>query len=404
MKRGVHMRNYRNYIEETYRQVQLQEGPQVIEQFLLHCYFQPGLPGKELARKVMLPVPVATAIKKELIKAGALQARNGLACTEDGLAYVENGLGFGGLDRTLYSKLMQDESAWKNELADVYNELESILSERPQVNVQLDQAKCTAETSMRRALLCLRNHALVGKKVLCVGDDDLVSVSLALLLKRLFPGKAGGAGKIEVVDIDERFLQYIRDVAQQRNLAIQCHHADLREPLPARLHRQFDCFFTDPPYTLQGMSLFLSRGISGLQPRKGLPVFLSFAHKSPDFTLQMQQQFVQAGLSVREVLSHFNEYEGAQLLGGKGQMIVLVTTEQTAPIVKEAYRKPLYTGEEVRSQRLYRCKRCAQVAKVGANERVKTIEALKSKGCPRCRQTRFELISRCSVDRHADHD
>ncbi|TGU57056.1 hypothetical protein EN829_069000 [Mesorhizobium sp. M00.F.Ca.ET.186.01.1.1] len=85
-------------------------------------------------------------------------------------------------------------------------------------------------------------------------------------------------------------------------------------------------------------------------------------------------------------------------------MIVLVTTEQTTPIVKDAYRKPLYTGEEVRSQRLYRCKRCAQAVKVGANERVKTIEALKSKGCPRCRQTRFELISRCSVARHADHD
>lgn len=164
---------------------------------------------------------------------------------------------------------------------------------------------------MRRAILCLRNHALVGKKILCVGDDDLVSVSLALLLKRLFPGKEVASGRIEVVDIDERFLQFITGVAKQHALPIRCHRADLRQPLPKKLQRQYDCFFTDPPYTLQGMSLFLSRGISGLQKRKGLPIFLSFDHKSPDFALRMQQQFVQAGVSVREVISHFNEYEGA---------------------------------------------------------------------------------------------
>ncbi|MGZ0052314.1 bis-aminopropyl spermidine synthase family protein [Brevibacillus gelatini] len=383
-----------NYIDETYQNVQLQEGPGVIEQFLVHCYFQPGMPTKELARKLMLPVPVATAIKKELIRAGALQATNGLTCTEDGRAYTENVLGFSGLDRKLFDRLMQDEAAWKNELSELYQELQQIMSRRPQVNVQLDQAKCTAETSLRRAILCLRSHALIGKNILCVGDDDLVSVSLALLLKRLFPGKKAVSGRIEVVDIDERFLQVITDVAKQYALPIRCHRADLRKPLPKELHQQYDCFFTDPPYTLQGMSLFLSRGISGLKKRKGLPIFLSFAHKSPDFTLRMQQQFVQAGVTVREVISHFNEYEGAQMLGGKGQMIVLATTEQTTPIVEHAFTKPLYTGEEVRSQRLYRCKKCAQVSKVGATEKIATIEGLKRKGCPRCRHTRFELLAR----------
>ncbi|MED1824933.1 bis-aminopropyl spermidine synthase family protein [Brevibacillus agri] len=384
----------RNYIEEIYQNVQLQEGPTAIEQFLVHCYFQPGMPTKELVRKLMLPVPVATAIKKELIRAGALQATNGLACTEDGRAYTENVLGFGGLDRKLFDRLMQDEAAWKIELPELSQELRQILSRRPQANVQLDQAKCTAETSLRRAILCLRNHALVGKKILCVGDDDLVSVSLALLLKRLFPGKEVASGRIEVVDIDERFLQFITEVAKQHALPIRCHRADLRQPLPKKLHRQYDCFFTDPPYTLQGMSLFLSRGISGLQKRKGLPIFLSFAHKSPDFALRMQQQFVQAGVSVREVISHFNEYEGAQMLDGKGQMIVLATTEQTAPIVEHAFTEPLYTGEEARSQRLYRCQKCAHVSKVGAREQVATIEVLKSKGCPRCRHARFALIAR----------
>ncbi|MFS0558206.1 bis-aminopropyl spermidine synthase family protein [Brevibacillus sp. 179-C9.3 HS] len=384
----------KNYIEDIYKQVRLQEGQRVIEQFLIACYFHPGLPTKELARKVLLPVPVATAIKKELIKAGVLLQNSGVRCTAEGEAFIEQKLGFGGLDRELYEKLMRDDDTWKTELADLQEEMKTIFARRPQVDVQLDQSKCTVETSLRRAVLCLRHQSLVGKKILCVGDDDLVSISLGLLLKRLFPAGQQRPERIDVVDIDERFLQYITDVSRQKALSVACHQADLRQPLPKKLQGGYDCFFTDPPYTLQGMALFLSRGISGLQRQKGLSIFLSFAHKSPDFTLNMQREFVQAGLTVREVLSHFNEYEAAQMLGNKGQMIVLTTTELTAPTIKRAYLEPLYTGEEAPSKREYQCKRCKRSIQVGAQAQIVTIEQLKKQGCPRCKHQSFELMSR----------
>ena len=63
--------------------------------------------------------------------------------------------------------------------------------------------------------------------------------------------------------------------------------------------------FTDPPYTLQGLTLFLSRGISALKHEKGCPIFLSFAHKSPDFTWSMRREFVRMGLSVKQVFASF---------------------------------------------------------------------------------------------------
>ncbi|MBH0330225.1 hypothetical protein ABH14_10540 [Brevibacillus brevis] len=384
----------KNYIEDTYKQVRLQEGQQVIEQFLLACYFHPDLPTKELARKVLLPIPVATAIKKELIKAGAIQQGSGVRCTAEGEAFIEQKLGYRGLDRELYEKLMRDDEAWKTELADLQAEMEMIFAGRPQVDVQIDQSKCTVETSLRRAILCLRYQSLVGKKILCVGDDDLVSISLGLLLKRLFPGNQQRPEQIDVVDIDERFLQYITDVSKQKALTVACHQADLRQPLPKKLQGGYDCFFTDPPYTLQGMALFLSRGISGLQKQKGLSIFLSFAHKSPDFTLNMQREFVLAGLTVREVLSHFNEYEAAQMIGNKGQMIVLTTTELTTPTIKHPFLESLYTGEETPSKREYQCKRCKRSIQVGAQAKIVTIEQLKKRGCPRCKHQSFELLSR----------
>lgn len=387
----------KKYIEETYKRVELQEGQRVIEQFLIQCYLNPDISTKELARKVLLPLPVATAIKKELIKAGALEQGSGVRCSTNGREYVEQSLGYAGLDHVLFQKLISEDDAWRTELVDVRTSMEKIFSSRPQVDVQLDQSKSTVETSLRRALLCLRDQALLGKRILCVGDDDLVSVALGLLLRRLYPAAEKQAAMIDVVDIDQRFLGYIESIAAEQKLPIACHQADLRQPLPKRLHGKYDCFFTDPPYTLSGMSLFLSRGISGLQKQKGLSIYLSFAHKSPDFTLAMQREFVRAGLTVREVISHFNEYEGAQMIGNRGQMIVLTTTEMTTPSIPQAFHDALYTGEEKQTLRTYRCKRCDEAIRVGMKGAFKTIEELKKRGCPRCKNGTFRLISRKRV-------
>lgn len=384
----------RNYIETASKNIRLQEGSRVIEQLLMECYLKPGISTKELARKLLLPVPVAAAIKNELIKAGVLEQDRGVRCTQEGMAYIEDECGYGGLNRSLYDKLMSEEVDVELELADSLLVLEDLFQFRPQVDVQIDQSKCTAETSLRRAILCLRDHSLIGKRILCVGDDDLVSVSLGFLLKKLFPNIKQPKAKIDIVDIDKRFLSYISDIADRENLSIQCHNLDLRQPVPEELHRQFDCFFTDPPYTLQGMSLFISRGISGLKKDKGLPIFLSFAHKSPDFMLAMQREFVRMGLTVKEVIPHFNKYEGAEMIGNRSQMIILKTTEQTAPDITDSFKDALYTGEVKRTLRTYRCKQCNEHVFVGFQSQFPTIEELKNQGCPCCNNDTFDLFEK----------
>ncbi|WP_200411796.1 bis-aminopropyl spermidine synthase family protein [Virgibacillus salexigens] len=384
----------KNYIEQVNANVRLQEGPRVIEQLLIECFIKPGISTKELARKVLLPVPVATAIKKELIKAGALMQDRGVRCTYKGLSYIENELGYGGLDKALYQRLMISETDWKIELEDILSLLTKLFQLRPQVNVQIDQSKCTPETSLRRAILCLRQHALIGKKILCVGDDDLVSVSLGLLLNRLFPKKGNKKTMITVIDNDDRFLKYIRDIKEREGLFINDLHLDLRQSLPEYFYEQYDCFFTDPPYTLEGMSLFLSRGISAMKKEKGMPIFLSFAHKSPEFMLALQYELIHMSLSIKEIIVHFNEYEGAQMIGNKGQMIVLQTTESTKPNITDRFEDELYTGEVRQTIRTYHCKSCNKSILVGTQGDFPTIEALKNQGCPDCNQNNFCLIKK----------
>ncbi|MGG3886954.1 bis-aminopropyl spermidine synthase family protein [Brevibacillus panacihumi] len=387
----------KHYVEEVGARVKVDEGIQVIEKLLLACYFHPGISTKELARRTFLPIPVAAAIKKELIREGALEQKNGVHCTKEANRWVERRCGYRGINRALYLKLMEadmNEAVHLPEMKVILERLEEEFARRPQVNVQLDQSKCTTETSLRRAILCLKHHSLVGKKILCVGDDDLVSVSLGMLLQQLFPGIEVPQAQIDVVELDERFIRHIHEIADRAQLPIRCFPWDLRNPLPSEWHAQYDCFFTDPPYTLQGMSLFVSRGITALKQKKGLPVFLSFAHKSPDFMLAMNREFVRMGLTVHAAHQHFNQYEGAEMIANRSQMIVLETTAVTDAQVKDAFSDALYTGEVKRTLRTYRCMQCGQGVFVGLQGEVATIEELKNQGCPGCKNDTFLMVEK----------
>ncbi|MGG4220600.1 bis-aminopropyl spermidine synthase family protein [Paenibacillus jamilae] len=395
----------KSFIEQAKKHIELQEGTPIIEQLLIECYMNPGISTKELARRTLLPTPVAAAIKRELIKAGALLQDRGVRCTPEGVAEIEREWGYHGLNSSLYQKLLQD-TVWTEGLEEVLAVLEKLFLLRPAANVRIDQSKCTPETSLRRAVLSLKQSALIGKKIVCIGDDDLVSVSIGLLLNRLFPAGDHSVTKVDVLDIDERFLQYIDAISTKYDLPIRCHQVDLREPLPQELREQYDCFFTDPPYTLQGMVLFLSRGIQALKCERGLPVFLSFAHKSPAFTLAMQRELVRMGLIVSASFPRFNSYEAAEMIANRSQMFVLRTTDYSQPVYADRFTDALYTGEVNLTIRTYCCKQCAGAQQVGATEDFSTIEQLKKDGCPHCGHDTFELIEKTMLmhkEKYNDH-
>jgi predicted methyltransferase len=385
-----------NYIENVYANVKIDEGPQAIENLLLEIFFHEGISSKELARKTLLPVPLVAAIKREFIKAGLVVQDRGVRLSNEGLNYIENQLGYKGLNKIMYNKLVDDEWNLDEDFKEEKIKLNKLFNERPQVDVTVDQSKCTVETSIKRAILCLKYHCLIGKEILCVGDDDLVSISIGFLIKKLFSDVKMSNTHICIFDVDKRFLKYIEDIAQSENFPILCLNLDMRLPLDEKYKKKFDCFFTDPPYTIQGMNLFLSRGISSLKNRMGLPIFLSFAHKSPDFTMEMQKEFINMGLVAAEIMPRFNKYEGAEIIGNSSQMIVLKTTGQTRPCIETFFNDAIYTGELKKTIRVYRCKKCGLGIKVGFKEEYKTIEELKNKKCPKCNENIFEMESKAN--------
>lgn len=382
-----------NPLDTIKQRVRLEEGRPVLEKMLIDILLQPGISTKTLARANFLPVPVVAAIKKELKKSGLASKRYGISLTAEGRQWLDSECGFAGIDTDAYARLLGGSLDVDAEFPEEVALLESLFAERPRVDVTLDQSKCTPQTSLRRALLGLRNHALIGKRILCVGDDDLVSVALGLLATRLY-GPHEPRSRMHVLDIDERFLDYIAAIAARHGLPIRCQRADIRAPLPADARHRFDAVFTDPPYTLAGARLFVSRGIEALKPEEGLPIFLSFAHKPPEFELQMQRDLLRMGLVMSEILPAFNQYEGAEMIGNIGQMTVLRTTRHAAPVLVGAFDDPLYTGEVKPTTRIYACKGCRALIEVGAQAEYITIEALKDAGCPECGTSTFELKER----------
>lgn len=380
-----------DYIDEVRERVNLKEGRSVLIKILSIIYLEGAISTKEVARKSILPIPVVTAIKKEFINLKILEQNKGIQLTAIGKSYVENECGFLGLDTPLYKFLLNEEDCRLKLIKELSSEYANIYDNRPQVDVTIDQAKGTAETAFKRALLCLEKQSLIGKRILCVGDDDLISVAIGLLLKKLYSDTKVIKYKICVFDIDDRYVKYINLLAKEYEIPVECFKVNLKDPLPISFANSFDCFFTDPPYTNDGMSLFLSRGISALKKERGLNIFLSYGQKPIQETLHLEQTILMHGVVISDIYKSFNRYEGASLLGNVSQMIILETTDDMKMLIPdtEKYMNKIYTGELRGNVSIYECKNCKNTFVLGRNSKFQTIEQLKKNGCPNCQQNTF---------------
>jgi len=117
------------------------------------------------------------------------------------------------------------------------------------------QCPVLPETALRRAMLVGDAERVGKKKVLCIGDDDFLSVGLTAL-----------GHEVTVFDIDEHLLKFIKDVGSSMDLAIETVERDLRDPLDAHDDAEFDVFLTDPMSNRDCFELFLSRGLALLRP------------------------------------------------------------------------------------------------------------------------------------------
>jgi predicted methyltransferase len=131
---------------------------------------------------------------------------------------------------------------------------------RPRTTTLYDQGYMTLNSVFRRVSLIARMGDSRGRRIAVLGDDDLVSIALALTTD---------PEHITVLEIDERLVTFINETSTRLGLPVTAEACDLRDPLPAGYRGRFDTFVTDPSETMAGLKMFSSRGLYVLRRGEG---------------------------------------------------------------------------------------------------------------------------------------
>jgi predicted methyltransferase len=295
---------------------------------------------RRLSRTVGLPVPIVASVCGELRKRGVVAEERPSRLSMLGRELFASGalrLGSAACPRCGGRSLVADE------LGPALRDVVRAARAAPPPRLELDQCHCTPDTKLRRVLAVHAADALVGRRVLLLGDDDLISVAIAHVVAHF--GSSQTLAGLTVVDVDPAIVAFVRVELAAASFPASCLQHDLREPLSPELQATFDTVVTDPPYTIAAARLFLSRAVEALA-RPGGDVFLSFGSRRPGAAFELQRAIVESGLLIRRLIPDFNEYVGAGVLGGSSHLYHLESTRTSRPLFRGRFDRPLYTSEE----------------------------------------------------------
>ncbi|MHA1668759.1 MAG: bis-aminopropyl spermidine synthase family protein [Candidatus Heimdallarchaeaceae archaeon] len=370
--------------------VNLIEGKEGLLRVLSIIERTPKITTQSLSRKTGLPVPICVAIKNEFIKAGLCKRdEKGIQITENGKKIVIS-----------INPVNEDFSCENCEglgLVFSYEKREKLLEQLQQFcemrgvpDTIIDQSYATPETILARVLYMAHKFDLMYNNYAFVGDSDLTSIALALVLDN--------ENKISVFDIDEKIGKILSVANQKLGLNIEFVKHDLKHPIPEQYLEKYDCIITDPPYTVNGCKLFLSRGVSLLNNVTPGVIYLSFSNKTPKELQQIQKSALNMGCIFSDILLNFNTYIGAQKIGGVSNLYRLLAFPPLKPEIKGNFTELIYTGQSNIKIRTYRCITCKTEVSVGYKHKYQTIEQLKNEGCPQCFHKKFKKISEKSIE------
>ncbi|MCS7172170.1 MAG: bis-aminopropyl spermidine synthase family protein [Armatimonadetes bacterium] len=185
---------------------------------------------------------------------------------------------------------------------EVTERFRAIARHRPPALQAFDQGYVTEETTLARVAFALDRGDVQGKEIFVLGDDDLVSIALALTHQ---------PRRVVAVDVDERIVGFIREVARQEDLGmVEAHVYDVRSPLPEAWRARFDTFFTDPTESLRGFRTFLERGVAALHGAGAAGYFgLTHGESSLEKWARIQRILLDLGAVITDIRDGFNAYD-----------------------------------------------------------------------------------------------
>lgn len=208
-----------------------------------------------------------------------------------------------------------------------------IINLRHQPKRIFDQFGVTEETLAARANILAERGFLTDSKILFLGDYDLTALACLPRAKNT---------EIWVLDVDPDVLAIVK---REGRGAITTIIHDLSQPLPRRVVSSFDVVFTDPPYTPEGVALFLSRSLEALTRGERARVFFSYGSLDPVRAAAVQERILAHGVVIEELRPKFNEYLAAKTVGNSSDLYLLRPTAKARSLVRGKYGGKIYTYE-----------------------------------------------------------
>ncbi|MFX1374755.1 MAG: adenosylmethionine decarboxylase [Promethearchaeota archaeon] len=324
---------------------QLAESVEGVRSILLYMYRFPSLKNKIISQKTGIAIPTLAAVRNELVKSGILEKRNFLG--KKGRDWVKKNL----MLKFEYDPVPGSFDSIVQELPKEFlylNDIKSYLDNRPVPEFALDQSHADFSTVIKKTLFLLKKGDIEGRSIIFLGDDDLIS--LAVGLTKL-------AKNIMVLDIDKRVIDYLSNSVEELSIEkfnVMSH--DLRQPCPKRMINKYDVVIMDPPYTYEGLRLFLKRAgqvlkssikIDGMETQIiGKKCLLSFGNKPPDEMQKLQFSILDHGFIINEMIPDFNHYKGASIIGKFSHLYYLQSVFNPSSRYNISLMKgPIYTSE-----------------------------------------------------------
>jgi predicted methyltransferase len=182
---------------------------------------------------------------------------------------------------------------------DLAEKFKEIVKERPQPTLEYFQGYMVAEDVLARVALMHHYGDLCGKNIVLIGDDDLLSVALALTQL---------PSRITVLDIDRRIGEFISRVNSIYGFNIEYIEYDVANPLPKTLAGRFDVFTSEPLETLSGLKAFLIRGITCLKEGSVGYFGLTLHEASLRKWLETQRLLSKMNCVITDIIQGFSSY------------------------------------------------------------------------------------------------
>ncbi len=241
----------------------------------------------------------------DFVKALNRLQERGLLTVEDGrLRLTEKGLkalpeAYSGFESDVCRVCRGKRIVFGGRFNQVLEEYRRIVRDRPKPKVDYFQGYMNERDVVARVALIHHYGDLAEKEFILVGDDDLLSVALAL---------TGLPKRVVVLDVDERLGRYLESVNRRYGFSIEFRRYNVSDPLPEDLIGCFDVFSSEPLETWSGLKAFLSRGVSCLR-RNGVGYFgLTTAEASLRKWIKVERLLAEMNLVVTDIIRDFSAY------------------------------------------------------------------------------------------------